>query len=100
MRSESAQIQQVDLVNVCKCAVMSALVCYAVLCRHPEDYKAPQNLGLEPAIKALKELRSRHVCITFSDLITLGGVVAIEAAGGELLGKFRRGRHRVDISHT
>lgn len=33
---------------------------------------------------AVKELKQNHSCITFSDLVTLGGAVATEAAGGRL----------------
>ncbi|PRW44589.1 cytochrome C peroxidase [Chlorella sorokiniana] len=47
-----------------------------------QDYKNGANAGLEDLTLAVKDLKANHSCITFSDLVTLGGAVATEAAGG------------------
>lgn len=48
----------------------------------PADYTHTANVGLQPLITAVKQLKARFPCITFADLAAFGGAVAPEAAGG------------------
>lgn len=52
--------------------------------RYAEDAYHEANTGLSPLVAALLSHRIDHrPCITFADLVTLGGAVAVEASGGE-----------------
>ncbi|CAO3625105.1 unnamed protein product [Mucor hiemalis] len=50
--------------------------------RFTEQYSDPANKGLENARNALEPVHEKHPWITYADLYTLGGCVAVEQMGG------------------
>ncbi|ORX96718.1 heme peroxidase [Basidiobolus meristosporus CBS 931.73] len=50
--------------------------------RFPEQYSDHANKGLENARNALEPVHEKHPWITYADLYTLGGCVAVEQMGG------------------
>ncbi|CEP19885.1 hypothetical protein [Parasitella parasitica] len=50
--------------------------------RFEEQYSDPANKGLENARNALEPVHEKHPWITYADLYTLGGCVAVEQMGG------------------
>jgi cytochrome c peroxidase len=57
------------------------------------------NAGLDTARKALEPIKAKYPNITYADLYTLAGVVAVEESGGPTI-PFRLGREDMDSGET
>ena len=57
------------------------------------------NAGLDIPRKALETVKAKHPDISYADLYTLSGVVAVEEAGGPKI-PFRFGRTDADSGET
>ncbi len=60
------------------------------------EAKHPNNAGLESTISWLGELRqTSYPCITYADLYTFAGVLAVEAAGGPAVAWYGTGPNHI-----
>lgn len=50
--------------------------------RFSKEVGFPENTGIDEVVEVLQDMMQQHPCITFADLITFAGVIAIEFAGG------------------
>ena len=64
---------------------------------YPEEYRDPANAGLEYGRAFLLSIKEKNPWISYGDLWTLGGVVAVQEAGGPKI-KWKPGR--VDCGET
>eukprot|EP00281_Chroomonas_sp_CCMP1168_P015060 CAMPEP_0206216488 /NCGR_PEP_ID=MMETSP0047_2-20121206/2746_1 /ASSEMBLY_ACC=CAM_ASM_000192 /TAXON_ID=195065 /ORGANISM="Chroomonas mesostigmatica_cf, Strain CCMP1168" /LENGTH=330 /DNA_ID=CAMNT_0053638835 /DNA_START=115 /DNA_END=1104 /DNA_ORIENTATION=- len=59
--------------------------------RFKEELRHEANAGLDMAVRRLEPIKQKHKHVSYADLYTLAGVVAIEVMGGPQV-KWRRGR--------
>lgn len=60
--------------------------------RFDPEKKWEANAGLEVAMRALEDVKSKHSNLSYADLYTFAGVVGVEYAGGPIIASYELGR--------